>query len=287
VSADLGVCIVNWNTREYLDACLTSLERHAGALSVQTVVVDNASSDGSAEMVRQSHPQVELIANADNRYYAAANNQGLAVLDAPQVLLLNPDIEVQSGSLQTLVDFLTEHPRAGAVAPRLRGPDGKVQPSCRTFPSPDVVWLEALGLAKAFPHHPLFGKYRMTWWDYDTVQPVDQPMASALLLRAKALEEVGDFDEEFPMFFNDVDLCRRLWAGGWQVWFTPAAEMLHVGGAATRQVRREMILESHRSFLRYYEKHYRGRLDPVTYALTVGLLRVGAWWRARGRAART
>jgi GT2 family glycosyltransferase len=104
-------------------------------------------------------------------------------------------------------------------------------------------------------------------------------MASALLLRGAALDEIGLFDEQFPMFFNDVDLCRRLWDAGWQVWFTPAAEMTHHGGASTRQVRREMIIESHRGFVAYYRKHYRAKLDPVTYGLTVGLLRAGLWVR--------
>jgi GT2 family glycosyltransferase len=115
----------------------------------------------------------------------------------------------------------------------------------------------------------------MTWWDYDDEREVDQPMASALLLRDVALQKIGLFDEQFPMFFNDVDLCRRLWDGGWEVWFTLAAEMTHLGGASTRQVRREMIIESHRSFVRYYEKHYRQTLSPLQYRSTLWLLSVG------------
>ncbi|MCE5236925.1 glycosyltransferase family 2 protein [bacterium] len=276
---DLGICVVNWNTRDLLDRCLQSIREHAEDLAVEVVVVDNASSDGSADMVRERHPWVRLLANEENCYYAAGNNQGLRALETPLKLLLNPDIEVHAGSLQTLVQFLHEHPQAGAAAPRLRGPAGEVQFTCRSFPGPDVVVYEALGLSRLFPRSRWFGKYRMSWWNYDETRAVDQPMASALLVRDKALGQVGLFDEQFPMFFNDVDLCRRLWDAGWEVWFTPVAEMTHLGGAATRQVRREMIIASHRSFLAYYRKHYRGKVSPIAYAAAVLLLTLGLYVR--------
>lgn len=279
VSADLAICIVNWNTRELLDACLQSIRDTQGDLQVDTVVVDNASGDGSAEMVRAKHPWARLTANGDNRFYAAANNQALQAADAPFKLLLNPDIVVHPGSLQSLLALMADHPQAGAVAPRLRGVDGEIQPSCRAFPGPDIVRYEALGLSRLFPRHPRFGMYRMTWWDYSDERQVDQPMASALLLRDAALQQIGLFDEQFPMFFNDVDLCRRLWDAGWEIWFTPVAEMTHLGAASTRQVRREMIIESHRSFVLYYEKHYRQQLSPWQYRRTLCLLRLGLRWR--------
>jgi hypothetical protein len=232
-------------------------------------------------MVREKHPWARLVVNAENRYYAAANNQALAAVEAEYKLLLNPDIVVHPGSLQTLVRFLDEHPQAGAVAPRLRGVHGEVQQTCRSFPGPDIVLYEALGLSRLFPRSRTFGKYRMSWWGYDETRRVDQPMASALLVRDAALQQIGLFDEQFPMFFNDVDLCKRLWDAGWEVWFTPEAELTHLGGASTRQVRREMIVESHRSFVRYYQKHYRGRINTVAYWVAVGLLKVGEWVRLR------
>jgi hypothetical protein len=281
VSVELAICIVNWNTRDLLWECLHSVVRETAGLSAEIVVVDNASGDGSAEMVAREFPGVRLIANRENRYYAGGNNQALQAVAAAQYLLLNPDIVVQPGSLGVLREFLQTHPQAGAVAPRLRGIDGKLQATCRTFPGPAVVLWEALGLSRLLPRSRVFGQYRMTWWDYAEARPVDQPMASALLVRGEALAQVGLFDEQFPMFFNDVDLCRRLWDAGWEVWLEPGAEMIHHGGAATRLVRREMIIESHRSFLLYYAKHYRGRLHPLTYALTTGLLRLGAWGRLR------
>ncbi len=271
----ISIIIVSWNTREYLDACLTSIRQAPDEVSREVIVVDNASEDGTVEMLQQDHPGVELIANSENRGYAAANNQGIEAASGENVLLLNPDIVVHEGALEVLGGFLDTHPSAGAVAPRLILPDGSVQASCRSFPTPDVVLYEALGLSRLFPRSRRFGKYRMSWWDYDEERRVDQPMASALLIRADALTEVGLMDEQFPIFFNDVDLCKRMWDAGWEIWFTPNASMDHVGGASTGQVRRRMIVESHRSFRAFYRKHYRGEIPAWAYYGAVGLLQLG------------
>jgi len=271
----VSIVIVSWNTRDYLDACLTSIRDAPDEVTREIIVVDNASADGTAEMVESEHPDVKLIANDQNRGYAAGNNQGIEVARGEHVLLLNPDIVVHEGALDTLVRFLQSHEGAGAVAPRLILPDGSVQASCRSFPTPDVVIYEALGLSRLFPRSRRFGKYRMTWWDYNDERQVDQPMASAILVRGEALSDVGGMDEDFPIFFNDVDFCKCLWDAGWEIWFTPEASMDHVGGAATRQVRRRMLAESHRSFVKFYQKHYRGAIAWWKYYGAVALLRAG------------
>ncbi len=276
---DLSVCILNWNTRDHLGRCLDSLREHPGGLELQTIVVDNASRDGSPDLVRERFPEAELVANDQNLFYAAGNNQAIARATAPHVLLLNPDIVVTPGALGALLACAGRHPRAGAVAPKLLYPDGRLQASCRTFPTPDIVLYEALGLSRLFPRSRRFGKYRMTWWAYDDEGPVDQPMASALMLRREALDEVGVFDEAFPMFFNDVDLCKRLWDAGWEVWFTPTATMIHEHGAATSKVPLRMALESHRSQVRFYCKHYCGRVNPLAYWGALALLSLGLGWR--------
>ncbi|MBP8954922.1 MAG: glycosyltransferase family 2 protein [Armatimonadetes bacterium] len=270
---DLSICIVNWNTRDLLRACLESIDRARDGLDVQIVVVDNASADGSADMVAEEFPHVDLVRNTENRYYAAANNQALTIARAPLKLLLNSDIEVPPGGLRGLVSWMEKRPKAGAVAPRLVYPDGRPQKSCRSFPDPDTVLWEVTGLSRLFPRSKVFGKWRMTWWGYDEDRPVPQPMASALLVRDVALAQVGLFDEQFPMFFNDVDLCRRLWNAGWEVWFTPSVSMVHHHGGSTRLVRRAMLVESGRSFVDYYRKHYRGRIPWLVYAVTVALIR--------------
>lgn len=271
----LSICIVSWNTRDYLDACLTSIRKAPDDVSREVIVVDNASEDGTVQMVERNHPEVRLIANDENLGYAAANNQAIEAAVGEHVLLMNPDIVVHDGALDALADLLERRPEAGAVAPRLILPDGSVQASCRSFPTPDVVLYEALGLSRLFPRSRTFGRYRMTWWDYDDERRVDQPMASALLIRGEALADVEGMDEDFPIFFNDVDLCLRLREAGWETWYTPAASMDHVGGASTSQAPRRMLVESHRSFLRFYRKHYRGRICPVSYQGALLLLGIG------------
>ncbi len=271
----LSICIVNWNTRDYLRECLQSLRDTSADLAPQIIVVDNASSDASAEMVSADFPDVTLIANDENFGYAAANNQALDLATGELKLLLNPDVVFPDGALQGLIDAIERHPQAGALAPRLVHPDGRGQLSCRSFPDPEVIIYEFLGLSRLFSRSRRFGRYRMGWWGHDEERAVDQPMASVLMLRAATLDETGHFDEQFPIFFNDVDLCRRMWDAGWEVWFTPEVTIVHHVGASTRQVRAAMVRESHASLLQYYEKHYRGRVGWLTYVTARALIRLG------------
>ena len=283
---DISVCIVNWRTREALRKCLQSLAAHSAGLQLQTIVVDNASDDGSAEMVASDYPYVELTDNDKNIGYAAANNQALRAARARYKLLLNPDVTVKPGALPALLEFVQQHPSAAAVAPRLVYTDGRLQYSCRRFPTPDIILWEVFGLSRIAPRSRIFGKYRMPWWDYVETRQIAPPMASALLLNGDALDQIGPFDEDFPIFFNDVDLCYRLKQAGWEIWFTPAAEMIHEHGASTSQVKRQMIAESHRSFLRFYRKHYWGKINPIWYGLAIAALALGYTVRLVGQTLR-
>jgi GT2 family glycosyltransferase len=272
---DLTVVIVNWNTRELLRACLGSLRAalEGSALSSEVIVVDNASGDGSAEMVAAEFPEVRLIANAENRNYAEGNNQGIAAASGEFVLLLNPDTEVPEGTLDALVELLRERPKAGAVSPALVHPDGRVQESVRGFPAPYALVGELTGLARLFPHSA-WGAYRPRRLPEDGPSSVDQPMASAFLVRREALEQVGPFDPQFPLFFNDVDLCYRLKQTGWEILYDPRVRIVHVGGASTRQVRPEAIRRSHEGLRRFYAKHYRQRLSAPAYAAIMAAIAV-------------
>lgn len=283
----LSVCIVNWNTRELLRACLGSLYRYPPDVPFEVIVVDNASGDGSAAMVRAEFPQVVLIANAANVGYARGNNQALARAQGEYLLLLNPDTEVFSDTLNRAIAFLKAHPEAGAVGAKQLFPDGRVQASVRGFPTPANLLWEVLGLARLFPRW--LGGYRMRGFTYDRVAVVDQPMATFLMVRRAVVEQVGLMDEAFPLFFNDVDWCYRIVQAGWRIYFVPEVQILHHGGASTRQVRLSAIRESHRALEVFYRKHYRGRVNPLLYALCVGAIRVGGWVRvlaARLRGAR-
>jgi GT2 family glycosyltransferase len=271
----LSILIVNWNTRDLLRACLLSLRDTCRDIEHEVIVVDNASSDNSSSMVRAEFPEVKLLANSDNRGYAAGNNQAFNEARGEWIWLLNPDTEVQPGAPLAMCQFLQMHPHCGAVASMLvDAHTGKPQRSCRSFPTPAALWVEALGLARRFPRSRRFGFYRMGWWKYDDARMVEQPMASSLMLRWQAIEEAGGlFDEQFPIFFNDVDLAWRLHVAGWPIWYLPEAKVLHHGGASTRQVRPAMIHESHRSLQLFYQKHWRKSTNPLTFATTLLMMR--------------
>jgi len=271
----LSICIVNWNTSGLLVECLRSI--HSSVLPLEVILVDNASADFDPDVIIREFPNVLLIRNERNEGYAHANNQAIARASGEHVLLLNPDTALHEGALDALVRFMDEHPDAGAAGCKLVRPDGTVDRSCRSFPTPLAVAFEYLGLSRLFPKSRFFGRYRMTWLNYDETVEVDQPMASCLIARREVFSQVGPFDEELPIFFNDVDWCFRAKQAGWKIYFTPNAIVTHHGGASTKQVKREMIEESHRSLVRYYDKHYRG-LANLSARLMV---RAGAWMNLR------
>jgi N-acetylglucosaminyl-diphospho-decaprenol L-rhamnosyltransferase len=278
---DLSVVIVNWNTRDLLRACLGSLRTALEALgpAAEVIVVDNASADGSAAMVAADFPEVRLLANAENHNYAAGSNQALALAAGSAVLLLNPDTQVPAGAVEALLADLREHPDWGAVAPALVFPGGGIQASVRGFPTPLALAGELTGLARLFPASR-WAAYRARSLPLDGPSLVDQPMASAFLVRRAVLEQVGGFDEAFPLFFNDVDLCYRIRRAGWAIAYDPRARITHVGGAATAQVRPEAVRRSHAGLEAFYAKHYREAMSPLGYAVAVGAIRAAGWARA-------
>lgn len=279
----LSVLIVNWNTCELLRACLLSLRRYPTAEPMEVWVLDNASRDGSAAMVHQEFPEVHLIASERNLGYAVGNNLLMQKAQGEYLLLLNADTEVTEGALDTAVQFLREHPEAAALGAKLVHPEGRVQASVRGFPEPSAVMWEYLGLARRFPRSRRFGAYRMTWFTYDRIAEVDQPMGTFLMLSRRAVERVGLMDERFPIFFNEVDWCYRAKSQGWKIYFHPEVVIIHHGGASTRQVRPQMIWESHRSLQRFYQKHYRQRLPLPVYGLILMSITCNAWLRTLGK----
>lgn len=274
----LSVVIVSWNTKELLLECLRSLSAELESTESEVFVVDNNSSDGSAELVSEQFTRIKLIANDRNRGFAAANNQALSQCRGHYVLLLNPDTEVKPGSIRTLIDFLDIRDRAGVVAPQLLNSDGTIQRSCRQFPTFTGMLYELLGLSRLFPEHPKFRQYKMLDWQHDDEREVDQPEGACLLLRQQVIEDVGLFDEAYFMLFEEVDLCYRIKQKGWQIWFTPEAQVVHHYGQSIKQVKVKMILSSHKGLYRFWRKHYRGNrfyLDPLAWT---GLMSL-AWVR--------
>ena len=285
---DLSVIIVSWNTRELLRACLHALKSEIDLSRTEVFLVDNASADGSAEMVGKDFNWVSLVANSQNLGFAAANNQALANCTGRYILLLNPDTEVQPGAIKTLLSFFDAHPKAGVVAPQLLNSDKSVQRSCRQFPTFQGMLFELMGLSRLFPDKPKFREYKMLDWNHDDEREVDQPEGACLLIRREVIDQVGELDEGYFMLFEEVDWCYRVKQTSWQIWFTPAAKVVHHYGQSIKQVKSKMIISSHKGLYRFWKKHYcngRWYLDFPAYAGLMGLayLRIISFYLRGGK----
>lgn len=268
----LSIIIVNWNTKAMLRACLASIERYPPSDEFEVIVVDNASVDGSLEgLVETAH--LKLLPQPLNHGYAEGNNIAFRHARGEFILLLNPDTEFIDETLERACQRLQTMPRAGCIAARLTDaqPPHATQPSIRNFPT----------------LFNLLGGYRAKDFDYDSPGPAPQPMGTFLLLRRQALDQVlsqtgGElFDRQFPIFFNEVDLLKRLHDQNWETFYDPSLTVRHHGGASTRQVRPQMIWESHRSLIRYFRKHITGP-GRLLLPLASVIIYLGALVRAKG-----
>ncbi|MGE5294767.1 MAG: glycosyltransferase family 2 protein [Solirubrobacterales bacterium] len=276
---DVTIVIVNWNTREILRDCLRSVYQNAGPIDFDVIVVDNASSDGSVEMVRTEFDRVQLIANSDNRGFAAANNQGMAVAKGRYVLLLNSDTIVLDGALAKSVAFADAHPETAVVGCRVLNPDKSMQPTCFMYPSVLNLAISVIYLSKLLPRSRFFGREGMTWWNRDDARDVEVVTGCFMLVRREALDRVGPMDEDYFMYGEETDWCWRFRQAGWRLTFTPSAEIIHLGGQSTAQVRPRMLLQLRSGILLFFRKR---RSRPAYWAacLLTALwfgVRVPAW----------
>jgi N-acetylglucosaminyl-diphospho-decaprenol L-rhamnosyltransferase len=254
---DLSIVIVSWNVRDLLQKCLASIycpDAPDMALTIEIIVVDNASTDGSVEMVRQTFPQVTLIANADNRGFTGGNNQGIAASRGRYVLLLNPDTEVLDDALAHMVAYMDAHPEIGALGPMLLYPDGSVQSSRRRFPTPATAFFESTTLQSWFPNHHLLRNYYVLDQPHDAFARVDWVDGACILARRETLDQVGLLDDGYFMYSEELDWCRRAKAAGWQVVYYPTARIMHHRGQSSGQVKAFQIVRFNRSKVRYFRK---------------------------------
>ena len=276
---DVSFVIVNWNAKQHLQKCLRSIANSCADLSHEVIIVDNASSDGSPEMVVAEFPGVRLIANADNVGFAAANNQGTDVARGRYFALVNSDVEVFAGTLQRLVGFMDANPDVGVLGPKVLNADLTIQPSCRKFPSLRSWFFRALALDTAFPRSHWFGDHFMTNWSYGEVRDVDILSGCFWLIRRRAHEAVGGLDTRFFMYAEDMDLCLRHRQAGWRVTFFPAAEIIHYGGASSGTAPVRFWIEQQRANLQYWKKHHGFASTVALYLILVihHLVRVPAF----------
>ncbi len=267
----LSITIVNFNKGSFLLACLDSLYKTAGDISLEVIVVDNNSSDGTGEILPTLYPGVRLILNSANLGFARATNQALALARGSFILLLNPDTVVMEGALQTLVDFLKANPGVGAVGPQMVGPDGAIQLSCRRFPGYSTALFGHYSLlTRWFPRNRFSRRYLLSDWDHAETREVDWISGACLMTRREVLERVGFLDEQFFLFNEDVDWCKRVREAGWKVVYLPAARVVHYIGASKDKIPSALVIARHRGMVHYYLKHLsRGPLWDQLVALLV------------------
>jgi N-acetylglucosaminyl-diphospho-decaprenol L-rhamnosyltransferase len=253
---DLSIVIVSWNVRDLLQQCLRSIL--ANSQTCETIVVDNVSTDGSAEMVRAEFPGVHLIVNTENRGFPAANNQGLALAQGRYALILNPDTEVVGDALATMVAYADAHPDVGVVGPQLLNDDRSIQSSRRRFPTLAIAFFESTWLQPCAPPR-LLERYYVQDQPDDATLDVDWVMGAALMARREAIEQVGPMDEEYFMYSEELDWCKRFKDAGWRVVYLPAARIIHHGGKSSDQVVTSRHIHFQTSKVRYFRKHH-GRL---------------------------
>ena len=276
---DLSIIIVNWNTRELLAGCLSSVASSSVSirsradetlgpesepaktnqelltldrkgLATEVIVVDNASTDGSASMVQKRFPWVKLIANRENAGYAGANNQAIRQSESRYVLLLNSDTVVEADAVEMMVRFLDDHPGAAGCGPRLINADGSFQPSCHPMLTPHREFWRLMFLDRLWRR----ASYPQSMWTTRQPRPVEVIKGACLLLRQQALDEVGLLDERYFMYTEEMDLCYRLSHAGWELWWIPQSVVLHYGEASSQQMAEEMYIQLYQSKVQFHRK---------------------------------
>lgn len=270
---DLSILIVNYNTCQLTTDCLRSVYASETVYEYEVIVIDNHSSDGSLESIREEFPHVTLIANTENTGFAKANNQGMAAAKGRYVLLLNSDTVVQKDTLQTMIAFMDEHPKVGASGCKVVLPDGSLDKACkRGFPTPSASFYYAFGFSKLFPDKPKFNQYQLGHLDPDQEYPVDCLVGAFMLVRRETIEQIGGLDETFFMYGEDIDWCYRIKQAGWDIHYYPKTRIVHYKGGSARRRPVRIIYEFHRAMIVFHRKHYRKRYNIlINYFIYLGV----------------
>ncbi len=269
---DLSVIIVSWNTRELLLGCLRSLPWREPGLRLEVIVVDNASSDGSVAAVEEAFPDATVIRLDTNAGFAAGNNAGMRRARGRYIALINSDVLVLPGCLESLVAYIDRHPEVGIAGPKILWPDGRLQDSCRRFPGLWNNFCQTTGLRTLFPTRAFFSGEHMMYFKHDRIVAVDYLVGCFLLVRHEMINDIGLMDERFFMYAEEVDWCKRAATGGWDVVFYPDASAIHYGRASSSKDPTRFALIQQRSVLKYWQKHHH----PAAVAL-IRVMNVSQW----------
>jgi hypothetical protein len=268
----VSVIIVNWNTKNYLDKCLHSLETNAGdRITLEIIVIDNNSSDESVTMVKERHPDIRLIENKNNVGFAKANNIGIEKASGDYILLLNPDTLVKQNSIKKLLQFLQNNQTYGAVGPKILNSDGTIQYECaRNFPTVLSEFFVTSTIYKRFPANKFAGRYLITYWNHEDSRDVACISGACMLIRKRCFDSIGLLDESFFMYAEDTDFCYRLNKKGYSIRYVAESEIIHHWGKSSEQAPVNMSRESKESIFKFFRKHY-GFLTAARYRAMICL----------------
>jgi GT2 family glycosyltransferase len=255
-SPTLSIIIVTWNGKKYALECLESLRQVKDEASLEVIVVDNASEDGTPDAIAEQYPEVHLLRNAQNLGFAKANNLGIAACTGQYVALVNSDVVVPAGCIATLVQFLREHPDVGLIGPKMLGPNGELGQSVNRYPTVWRCLCTALGLHLLFPNSKLLGGYLLLKYPYDKTEDVDVLTGWFWASPREAVMQVGGLDERFFMYGEDLDWSYRFKKNGWRVVFVAEAEALHYGAASSAKAPTRFYVEKTKANLQYFQKHF-------------------------------
>ncbi len=265
----VSVIIVSFNTKDILKNCLDALFSNCTDRSMEVFVVDNASADGSADMVRNTFPEVHLIENRQNLGFAAANNQAFRLASGSYFLILNPDAYIREGALEHAVAFMEKTPDCGLCGGKIISPEGHLEPSARRFPSPLSKLLTLTGLSSRFSASPVLNRHEFGGFLHDKPLEVDWVPGTFTIIRKTMLDSIGLFDERFFIYYEETDLCLRAKKAGWKVYFIPDAEVMHIGGACSK-TRKDKTFDDNASQV----LSFRMRSEWLYYRKNSGLLAV-------------
>ena len=283
----LSVVFLSYNTRDLTRQALNSVLAAAEGLEAEIFVVDNASADGSADMVAAEFPQVKLVCNEANVGFSAGNNVALRQVTGEYALLINTDTIVRRDALHAMVDFLDAHPEAGACGCKILDPDGTLQlDSRRGFPTPLAAFCKMSGLSRLFPKHPLMARYHLTHLDPEQTAEIEVLSGSCMMVRKAAMDQVGLLDEDYFMYGEDIDWCYRFHQAGWKIYYLPTTAIIHFRGESGRGTPLKILYRKSRAMSIFVNKHMarRYRFFPL-WLLQVGIALHGTF-RFLTRAAR-
>jgi GT2 family glycosyltransferase len=281
----LSIIILNYNTKALLAKTIGSIKPQADR---EIIIVDNGSTDGSVEYIKQKFPKCQLIELPQNLGYAAGNNRGLALAQGQYVMLLNSDALIINDALDTLLAYLDKHPQVGAITPKVVLPNGAIDLAChRGMPTPWNAFAYFSKLEQLFPHSAFFAGYHQTYKDFNTTHQIDATAGTAMIVRRLVIDQIGLLDEQFFLYAEDLDWCKRITEAGYKIIYFPKAEVLHLKSQSGKKHlhNKKVKRESHRHFYdtmkQFYQKHYANHYPWPIRKLVMAAIDLKKWWAVR------